>query len=390
MRDARSTFGSFIDRFLAAKQLAPKSRRDYARYLHDFDVFTGEKRVEDALTLDNAKQWAEYLKSHGPSAARNGVAYLRSLAAWLNESRYLVGPGEASVLDRMLVPRVPVTSRRALTASELVGVWAVLLKRPRRERYRAIAYVRLLDATGLRRNEARQLLRSDVHLDTTGRGGWIAAAATASGTKERRHFDRKTAAAIREYIDDERPEYKGKVREPLFITEAGKPFTENGFGAWLARVAEEIERVTGAKWSSESMRETWGERANAPIRDEELRDRCLLLITAEGNHDLALPAAFQVLESRIRAASRAGSREFGAGLMRWAFDGDPARLALTDDKKAQTGALEMYRGLWAYYRNPTAHRVRDDLDRNEVLRVVSWIDHLLWLIDQSASSGNGG
>lgn len=44
----------------------------------------------------------------------------------------------------------------------------------------------------------------------------------------------------------------------------------------------------------------------------------------------------------------------------------------------------MYRGLWSYYRNTTAHRVRDDLDRNEVLRVVSWIDHLLWLIDQRA------
>ena len=41
MLDARSTFASFSERFLAAKQLAVKSRIDYARYLHDFDVFTG-------------------------------------------------------------------------------------------------------------------------------------------------------------------------------------------------------------------------------------------------------------------------------------------------------------------------------------------------------------
>lgn len=54
MRDARSTFASFIERFLAAKQLSVKSRIDYARYLHDFDVFTGETSLEAALTYDNA------------------------------------------------------------------------------------------------------------------------------------------------------------------------------------------------------------------------------------------------------------------------------------------------------------------------------------------------
>lgn len=385
MRDARSTFASFIDRFLAARQLAVKSRVDYARYLHDFDVFTGETSLEAALTLDNATRWKEHLMARGVDASRNGVAYLKSLAGWLFDSRYLVGPGETSVLMRLRPPPAPSRRRRALSASELNTVWAALAERPKRERYRAIAYARLLDATGMRRDQARQLLRADVHLDATGRGGWLMVADKTSGAMQRRHFDRETAAAIRDYVDsEERPKYTSKGRESLFITEDGDGFTENGFGSWLSRVADDIRRTTGIKWSSEAMRETWEERERAPIRDEELRERCMNLLSADGNHDLALPAAFQVLESRIRAASGADSHEFGARLMQWAFDGDPARLALTDDKKAQAGALEMYRGLWAFYRNPTAHRVRDDLDRIEVLRVVSWIDHLLWLIDQSA------
>lgn len=40
----------------------------------------------------------------------------------------------------------------------------------------------------------------------------------------------------------------------------------------------------------------------------------------------------------------------------------------------------MFAGVMTFYRNPGMHRVRDDLDRDEVLRIVSWIDHLLTLV----------
>lgn len=33
---------------------------------------------------------------------------------------------------------------------------------------------------------------------------------------------------------------------------------------------------------------------------------------------------------------------------------------------------------------PVGHRLHDDLDRSEALHVVSWIDHLLWLIANAA------
>jgi len=47
----------------------------------------------------------------------------------------------------------------------------------------------------------------------------------------------------------------------------------------------------------------------------------------------------------------------------------------------QWGALNVYRGIAAFYRNGTAHRVRpDDFDPEEAMRIVLWVDHLLALI----------
>jgi hypothetical protein len=44
----------------------------------------------------------------------------------------------------------------------------------------------------------------------------------------------------------------------------------------------------------------------------------------------------------------------------------------------------MYRGVMAYYRNPTGHRLHDNFDRDDALRIVVWIDHLLMLIGRTS------
>ena len=50
--------------------------------------------------------------------------------------------------------------------------------------------------------------------------------------------------------------------------------------------------------------------------------------------------------------------------------------------KDPAGALGIYRGVYAFYRNGTGHRSRpNDFDPDEAMRVVSWIDHLLGLIE---------
>ena len=67
--------------------------------------------------------------------------------------------------------------------------------------------------------------------------------------------------------------------------------------------------------------------------------------------------------------------------MESAFCGRDIKFRLSDHDGEQEGARHMYQGLMAFYPNPVGHRLHDDLDRNEAPRVVSWIDHLLWLID---------
>src|SRR5688572_5564828 len=80
---------------------------------------------------------------------------------------------------------------------------------------------------------------------------------------------------------------------------------------------------------------------------------------------------------RAAFAPQHGTRKGQASkLMRFAFGGKKPPLLLSSDASEQRGAMEMYAGLMSYYRNPAAHRIRDDLDKQEVMRIVSWIDHL--------------
>jgi uncharacterized protein (TIGR02391 family) len=116
------------------------------------------------------------------------------------------------------------------------------------------------------------------------------------------------------------------------------------------------------------------------IRDPELRRRCLDLLGAEGDHDRAVREACVVLESRVRAATGAADEVIGTALMEQAFSAKNPKLRLSSVEAEQIGALQMYRGVMAYYRNPTGHRVRDDFDRDEALRIVAWVDHLLLLV----------
>jgi integrase len=145
-RDAGLPFAEFIEPFIAARGLAPKSRDDYARYLRFFDEFTGHTDLRTALTLENGRGFRERLKERGRTRtpSRNGTMYLKSLASWVAETGTLARPDGGSILDPLKAPKTPRTKRQALTEEDLDAIWAVLAVRPKRERYRAIALVRLL------------------------------------------------------------------------------------------------------------------------------------------------------------------------------------------------------------------------------------------------------
>lgn len=118
------------------------------------------------------------------------------------------------------------------------------------------------------------------------------------------------------------------------------------------------------------------------IRDEELRRRCLDLLAADAHYDRAVREACVALEDRVRAAIGGPPDLIGTALMERAF-GANGPLKMSAVAAEQLGAMQMFRGLVAFYRNPSGHRLRDDVDRDQAVRLVVWIDLLLALVGEA-------
>jgi site-specific recombinase XerD len=302
VRDRHSRFSDIIDAFLVAKTLAPKSRKDYGRYLREYDQFTRHKNLEEALTLDLAAQWIEQMRPRGLHAAHNAACYLKSLASWVAKSRIITIPGGGSILAGLEAPTTPKSQRKAFTDVQLDMIFAAMDCRPNRDRLRAVAYIHLLAACGIRRNEARQVLMGDVMLDVpNGRGVVRVKASTSKGMKERvTRIGADAVRAIYLYVQEARPKYTGPIPhgasrddnrwQPLFLAEGGKPFLENGFGTWASRIWDDIEKATGIKGSSHLLRHTWATNYN---RGMQFTGNNVYDLKREGGWaDLAIPLTY--------------------------------------------------------------------------------------------------
>lgn len=259
VRDKSSPMLLFIEGFLMAKNLAPKSVRDYRRYLLDYDRHTGAGSLEAAMDLDIAAQWVAGLRDRGPAVAHNGAMYLKSFASWIAKNRYIQIPGGGSPLHGLEAPKLPLSHRQAFTDDQMDQIWAALEEFPNRDRARARAYVNLLFATGLRKNEARQLALKDIHID--GSRSWVHVRAfTSKGQKERQvRLDPSVIGALEMYVNDARVDYSGPKNKPetFFTTREGRAFTEWGFSTWADRIWDSIERDTKIHGFSHLLRHTW-------------------------------------------------------------------------------------------------------------------------------------
>jgi integrase len=208
----------------------------------------------------------------------------------VKKNRYIEIPGGGSVLAGLEAPKVPQSHRQAFTDDQMDAIWRALEAFPRKDRDRATAYVKLLFATGLRKNEARQLALSDLHMDA--KRSWVhVRAKTSKGQKERRvRLDQSVLGDLERYINDSRPTYTGPRPEPLFLTIEGKPFTEYGFSTWADRIWDSIERDTGIHGFSHLLRHTWATNFH---RASKLTGATVYDLKQQGGWaDLAIPMRY--------------------------------------------------------------------------------------------------
>lgn len=121
------------------------------------------------------------------------------------------------------------------------------------------------------------------------------------------------------------------------------------------------------------------------LQDEELRERCGDLLAAQANFDRAINQATLVLEDRIRAKSQPTTRLVGENLVGYAFNADLSQtvLQVSTNSDEQRGFTYILRGIVPTFRNLTHHHVTDTFTREEALRVCSFIDVLIRVVDNS-------
>jgi hypothetical protein len=60
---------------------------------------------------------------------------------------------------------------------------------------------------------------------------------------------------------------------------------------------------------------------------------------------------------------------------------------ISTERDEEEGAMRMYAGVMAFYRNRATHERRRDLDQRAAKQIILWIDHLLALLDEASALG---
>ena len=121
------------------------------------------------------------------------------------------------------------------------------------------------------------------------------------------------------------------------------------------------------------------------LQDEELRNRCGDILLARSNFDRPINQATLILEDRIRKKARPPRRLVGENLVGYSFNADLSQtvLKISDNPDEQRGFTFILRGIVPAFRNLTHHHVTSKFTREEALRVCSFIDVLLRVVDNS-------
>ena len=120
------------------------------------------------------------------------------------------------------------------------------------------------------------------------------------------------------------------------------------------------------------------------IDNQELKDRCLDLLTARGKFDRVINQATLVLEDTIRQKSGITGKE-GVKLVNEAIKDDASSsvLVIDGEPEEQQGLAHICRGIMASFRNLTHHKLVDKFSREDALKFCGFIDILLKIIEAS-------
>ena len=184
-------------------------------------------------------------------------------------------------------------------------------------------------------------------------------------------------------VDKQRLDVAGPDSGLIYITESGR------------RALEVLE--TGQRPQRDAQ-EAWVEVARLKRRlqlaerrlpslivDTELRRRCEDLLTAEEHYDRVIREACVILEDRVRKAIGAGKDVLGVPLMQKAFSPNNNLLQLSEHDKEQLGAMHIYSGVMAFFRNAAGHNIIDTYSQEDALRFVVFVDLLLAMVGRAST-----
>jgi uncharacterized protein (TIGR02391 family) len=108
------------------------------------------------------------------------------------------------------------------------------------------------------------------------------------------------------------------------------------------------------------------------------------LLAADEHHDRVIREACVILENRVRKTIGAGKSVVGTSLMERAF-GKNGPLRLSDEDQEQIGAMQVYRGVMAFFRNDAGHNIIDTYSQEDALRFVVFVDLLLAMVGRAST-----
>jgi hypothetical protein len=123
-----------------------------------------------------------------------------------------------------------------------------------------------------------------------------------------------------------------------------------------------------------------------PIRDTQLRNRCIDLLSASGSFDRVINQATQVLEERLRNSVPYerlcdlipnAKEHIGESLANKLLSPTNPIIVVSDKPQERIAFYKMVVGIIAFLRNPSHHSLNDDTEWSLAWSVVGLVDSLL-------------